>query len=75
MKKYPWAEVLANAKRKIDEGATVYQQFECERCHAKQTIATPNKFHRTGICEECDHVTNIEKAGMNFMLVGRIEHL
>jgi hypothetical protein len=68
MKVYPWGEVLANAERKMQDGYDVYQQFNCERCRTKQTIMTPNIFHRTGQCEECQHVTDIEKAGMNFMM-------
>lgn len=68
MKLYPFDEVVANAQQAINNGATVHQQWNCEHCGAKQTMETPNTFYRTGTCEECKKVTNIEKAGHNFMV-------
>lgn len=69
MRLHPWQDVLDTADKAVKQGATVYQQFKCAHCGAKQTIDTPNSFHRTGSCEECGKLTNIEKNGHNFMLV------
>lgn len=68
MKLHPWNDVLEQANELAKTGADVYQQFNCEHCGTKQTMSRPNSFHRTGICEECGKITNIEKNGMNFML-------
>jgi Zn finger protein HypA/HybF involved in hydrogenase expression len=67
MNLHPWQDVLANADKKIADGWTVYQQFNCEKCGQKQTMPDENKFFMSGRCEECDHVTDIVKNGMNFM--------
>jgi len=70
MNLYPFKDVVANAERKIAQGWTVYQQFNCAHCGAKQTMDDPNKFYLTGRCEECGKITDIEKDGMNFMATG-----
>lgn len=64
---HPWQEVLDNANSKIDDGWTVFQQWNCEHCGVKQTMPDANKFFTSGRCEECDRVTDIVKNGMNFM--------
>jgi len=69
MNLYPFYEVAAEAKRAMDKGATIHQQFNCARCGVKQTVDTPNTFHKLGNCEECGHTTNIEKDGCNFMVI------
>lgn len=72
MKLYPWQEVVDKADLLIKKGAYVYQQWNCEHCGAKQTMGVPNNFYRTGQCEECRKITNIEKNGHNFMIhIGR----
>jgi len=63
----PFKEVVANAKRKIDDGWTIYQQFNCAHCGAKQTMDNPNVFFTSGRCEECQGVTDIRSNGCNFM--------
>jgi hypothetical protein len=67
MNLYPFYEVAEEAQNAIKSGATIHQQFNCAHCGTKQTIETPNTFHKSGICEECDAVTDIEKDGCNFM--------
>lgn len=67
MNVHPWAKVLENANKKIKLGFTVHQQFNCSNCGAKQTMEKPNVFYKTGRCEQCGHVTDIERDGMNFM--------
>jgi hypothetical protein len=73
MKLYPFYEVAENAESKMQLGGTIYQQFLCAGCGTKQTIETPNVFHKLGICEECGHTTNIEQDGCNFMLTFDIQ--
>ena len=67
MKLHPFAEVAKNADEKVRQGWTVYQQFSCAGCGAKQTMEDKNVFHHKGRCEECGHITDIERDGCNFM--------
>jgi hypothetical protein len=67
MNLHPFYEVAAHAERKIAEGWTTYQQFNCAHCGAKQTMPDSNIFHKKGKCEECQGVTDIEHDGCNFM--------
>lgn len=67
MKVFPFYEVAANAESKIKQGWTIFQQFNCAGCGVKQTMPNANGFHKFGTCEECGHLTNIEKDGCNFM--------
>jgi hypothetical protein len=68
MNLYPFDEVAAAADERIQAGATVYQQFNCAGCGAKQTIDTPNTFHTLGTCEECGHTSDLVRDGCNYML-------
>jgi hypothetical protein len=67
MKLFPFYEVAEGAEKAMQNGATIYQQFNCAGCGRKQTIDTPNVFHKRGICEECKHETDIEQDGCNYM--------
>ena len=69
MKLHPWGEVIEQAKRYMTEGFTIYQQFNCAHCGAKQTMEAPNTFHMLGRCEECGEITNIRQRGCNYMLM------
>jgi hypothetical protein len=31
-------------------------------------METPNVFHKTGSCDQCGHITDIEKQGCNYLL-------
>jgi hypothetical protein len=73
MKLYPFYEVAAAAHDAIQQGATIFQQFNCAHCGMKQTLETPNTFHKKGICEECDSLTDIEQDGCNFMWMGEVK--
>jgi hypothetical protein len=64
---FPFYEVAATAKKRSEEGWDTYQQFTCGGCGVKQTMPDKNVFHKKGRCEECDAITDIEKAGCNFM--------
>jgi hypothetical protein len=67
MKLHDFYEVAAAAEHSMQAGATVYQQFNCAKCGIKQTMDTPNVFHKLGKCEECGHITDIEKDGCNYL--------
>ena len=67
MNSHPFDDVVANASSLIDEGWTIYQQWNCTHCGVKQTMPDENKFFTHGKCEECGKLTNIKKHGCNFM--------
>ena len=69
MADHPWMEVLDSAKAMIELGCEVYQKFTCEKCKSHQTIDEPNKFYTSGKCEECGHITDLVKAGHNYMIM------
>jgi hypothetical protein len=66
---YPFYDCVRGADEKIALGGTVHQQFNCASCGMKQTMPTPNAFHLRGSCEECGHITDIEKDGCNYMVM------
>lgn len=68
MKLHPIEECMAKAMPYMDKGATVYQQFLCSHCGAKQTMAEPNRWYAKGICEACGEQTDIEKDGCNWLM-------
>jgi hypothetical protein len=69
MKLSPFRAAVANAEERMKDGWTVYQQWNCAHCEAKQTMPDENKFYLFGRCEECGEITNIERDGCNFMAV------
>ena len=75
MKLHPFYEVAENAKNKMDEGAEVFQQWNCAHCGSKQQMPDPGVFYKLGICEECKKTTDIETDGCNFCAVYTINPL
>lgn len=69
MRLHDFDECVRDAARLIDMGHTIFQQFNCAHCGIKQTMEAPNLFFRSGKCEECGRITNIEKNGCNYMVV------
>ena len=67
MKLSPILEVAANAEQRMNQGWTVYQQWNCAHCGVKQTMPDENVFYTAGKCEECGGTTDIAKDGCNFM--------
>jgi hypothetical protein len=61
--------VVRSAAEKIAAGATVYQKFTCSSCGNRLTMDVPNTFFTHGTCDKCDHETNIEEAGHNYLMV------
>ncbi len=66
---HPLAEGVAGADDYIAKGCVVHQKFTCAGCGARLTIDTPNVFYRTGTCDKCPAVTNIEQHGCNYLLI------
>jgi hypothetical protein len=71
-KDFPFDEICQAADQKVKEGFEVYQKFTCAGCGQRLTIDVPNHFHRTGTCDRCPAVTDIEKQGCNYMLHMRL---
>jgi RNase P subunit RPR2 len=69
MKLYPFRDCIAGAEVRIRKGGDVFQQFNCSSCGTKQTMPDRNIFYKTGRCEECGKITDIEQDGCNYMLV------
>jgi hypothetical protein len=69
---YPVQDCLRDANKLIERGAMVYQKFTCDKCGSRQTIDIPNTFYAKGQCEECSHITDIEKKGCNYLLVSKL---
>jgi hypothetical protein len=69
MKLHPWDETIKTAEKYIAYGFSVYQQFNCAHCGAKQTMDVANTFYMLGNCQECGKETNIRMDGHNYMLV------
>jgi len=68
----PFDEACVKAQCLILLGATIHQKFWCENCKVRQTIPTPNVFYAKGQCEECNHISDLQKNGCGFMLmIGR----
>jgi hypothetical protein len=67
MKLHPFYKCVEQADKLIKAGANIYQQFNCAKCGVKQTMGEANTFYKTGKCEECNHITNIEQDGCNYM--------
>ena len=69
MNLHPINECAERAQSHVNAGATIHQQFKCDRCGAKQTMAKPNVFYTAGVCEECGGLTDIGRTGCNYMLI------
>ena len=73
MKLHPFDACVKRAEELMQRGATIYQQFNCAQCGAKQTMGTPNVFFEKGACDQCQAVTNIRANGCNYavhMMIG-----
>jgi acetone carboxylase gamma subunit len=67
-KDYPFSEIAKSVKREADLGHLCYQKFTCAGCGQRLTMEAPNVLYRTGTCDKCGHVTDIEAQGCNFMI-------
>lgn len=69
MKLHPFDKVIATARTHMLGGAKIHLQFNCEKCGVKQTFEEENYLSREGRCEECGHITSLEKNGCNLMVI------
>lgn len=69
MKLYSWDVCLENITRLCLAGCKIHQQFNCASCGAKQTIEIANTLYEEGQCEECNHITDIRKDGINYLVI------
>jgi hypothetical protein len=69
MADYPVRECMKSALPLIKSGATIHQKFTCAACGSRQTVAEANQFFASGKCEECGHITNIERQGCNYLVI------
>ena len=65
----PFYEIAGEMEEQIAKGATCFQKFTCLACGARETMAVPNVLYKTGKCQECSYITNLEATGCGFMLV------
>ncbi len=66
MKDYP-IEECAKTAATLPRGAVIHQKFTCVRCGSRQTMAVPDKFFTSGVCEECGAETDIARQGCNYV--------
>lgn len=65
----PFYEIVDEVEMMVELGATCFQKFTCLACRARETMTEPNTFYKTGKCDECGYITNLEVEGCGFMLV------
>lgn len=68
---YPFNEIAKAVERLAGLGWDCFQKFSCAKCGQRLTMDEPNVLYKTGTCDKCGHVTNIENDGCNYLLVGR----
>jgi hypothetical protein len=66
---HPLDEVLATAEEVIARGGRVYQKFTCAGCGQRLAMTVPDTFYKTGECDTCGAVTNLEETGCNYIAV------
>lgn len=74
-KDYPFAEIAEAVEKHAAKGAECYQKFTCASCGQRLTMEEPNVLYKTGTCDKCGHVTNIEEQGCNYLLALNISRM
>lgn len=64
---YPFSVIADSMKKAIERGGTTYQKWSCGFCASRQTMDIPDTLYKSGRCEECGRVTQIERC--NFMVI------
>jgi len=59
----PINELVRKAEELVEMGILVFFKWTCEKCGSRQTFPEPNTLYKNGKCEECKHITVIEKGG------------
>ena len=65
---HPFWTVAEAAHKLVLAGADIYQKFTCAACGQRLTMGEKNKFFKTGTCDKCGAVTDIEAAGCNYLV-------
>lgn len=65
----PFYEIVEKAETLVGDGASIFQRFTCEACQARQVMDVPNALYTQGACDECKHVTDLQRTGCGFMLI------
>lgn len=66
---HPLYEVAAEAEKIIAKGGQVFQKFTCSGCGERLAMDEPNVFYKTGTCDKCGALTDIEATGCNYLVV------
>jgi hypothetical protein len=66
---HPFYEVAAAVEGLLASGAVIFQKFTCAGCGQRLTMDVPNVLYKTGACDRCDTITDIEAQGCNYLLV------
>jgi hypothetical protein len=73
MKLVPFQQAVEEANEWLKQGVTVYQRFACEGCgNDTLGIDEPNVFYKSGQCDLCGHITDLEKTGCNYLVLAAI---
>lgn len=48
----------------LSQGGTFWGKFTCSHCGTRQTFEESNKLFTSGICEECEGETKLDKWGV-----------
>lgn len=69
---HPLTEIEPAVRHHASLGRKCYQKFTCANCGQRLTMEEPNVLYTTGHCDKCGHITDIEKAGCNYLLVAKV---
>lgn len=69
MSNHPFEQVLMKATQLALGGAWLFQKYDCEHCGQRLTMDDANVFYTHGACDRCGRLTDIRKAGCNYMIV------
>lgn len=65
---HPFAEIVEAVDRHVSQGRKCFQKFTCAKCKQRLTMEEPNILYKAGHCDNCGHVTDIEKQGCNYLM-------
>jgi len=66
---HPLHEAAESADAIIKRGGQVFQKFTCSSCGQRLAMSEPNTFYKTGECDVCGAITDIEATGCNYIAV------
>src|SRR5262245_753169 len=58
---YPIEDCARDANLVLAKGGNIHQKWTCLHCGSRQTMGEPNKFFKSGRCEECNNISVIFK--------------